>query len=275
MQFDGSAGTDTAAQTVIDRAVLETIRSQRLRSTVGMDTALQQLHDTYSSISRTIARNIVDILEATPGVEHLPAAMSWTPTHPRFGWQIGYADFYATDALWLNEFDLALRFLKSDLTTSVSFRMFPTLNFDTHYSNPYPSHSVHLRGVFESIGRFLCELKLTPSSTRPDRTLLDETLVYITSEFGRSLPITRGSDHYPIHSAVLVNGLIHGNRMIGGIADGGLGAPVSLVEESGERSTRPPTARDVAATVMASFGIEGADAFLPGGYGVVEGIVPT
>ncbi len=273
--FDGLANGETASQTVIDRAILETIRTQRFRSTEGMDVALNQLYDTYSSISRTIARNIVDILEATPGVQYLPSVMPWTPSNPRFGWQLGYADFYATDQLWINEFDLALRFLKSDLTTSVSFQMFPTINFDSHYSNPYPSHSVHLRGVFESIGRFLCEMKLTPSPTRSDRTLLDDTLVYITSEFGRSLPITGGSDHNPIHSAVLVNGLIHGNRMIGGIAEGGLGAPVSVTEESGDRTTRPPTARDVAATLMACFGIEGAEAFLPGGYGVVEGVVPT
>jgi hypothetical protein len=51
--------------------------------------------------------------------------------------------------------------------------------------------------------------------------------------------------------------------------DSAFGVPVSVREEPGAREMRPPTARDVAATVYDCFGI---DQFISGGYGVVEGI---
>ncbi len=270
--FDGTP-TGQAELTVVEEAVLKAVRGRRGRVNAATDGAMGTLYDTYAGVSKTIARNIVDTLENTVGVEKLPLDIPWCPGRGRFGWQIGYADFYATDSLWANEFDLALRFLKSDLATSVTFRMTPTFGFDSHFSNPYPGHSTHLRGCMESIGRFLIEMKLTPSKSRPDRSLLDETLVYITSEFGRSAPISGGSDHNPTHTAVLANGLIQGNRMIGGIADNGLGAPMSITEESGEKSMRAPAARDVAATISAVMGLSTAEAFMPGGYGVPDGIL--
>ena len=36
---------------------------------------------------------------------------------------------------------------------------------------------------------------------------------------------------------------------------------------------RPPTARDVAATISAVMGLSTAEAFMPGGYGVPDGIL--
>jgi hypothetical protein len=271
-RFDGMPGEGTLPLTALDAASLQAIRGRRGRSSHGTDVVLEQLYDTYSAVSKTIARDVISILENTPGVENLPAAMPWTPNNPRFGWQLGTADFFFIDANVSNEFDLALRFLKSDLTTSVTFRMNRVINFDTHTGGPYDLHRKHYCGVLETIGRLLAEMKLTPSPSRPDRTLLDETLVVITSEFGRTYPITGGSDHNPIHSTVLVNGLIQGNRMIGGVAENGLGSPVEIIEETGTRTTRPPSARDVAATIMSCFGMTLQEAHLTGGYGFVDGI---
>lgn len=270
--FDGTVNGQ-AELTIVEEAVLKAVRGRKGRVNVATDSALAKLHDTYAGVSKTIARNVVDLLEKTVGVEKLPTDIPWCPGRGRFGWQIGYADFYASDSTWANEFDLALRFLKSDLATSVTFKMTPTFGFDSHFSNPYPGHSIHLRGAMESIARLMIEMKLTPSKSRPDRSLLDETLVYVTSDFGRSFPISGGSDHNPIHAAVLANGMIQGNRMVGGIADNGLGAPMAIIEESGEKSMRPPSARDVAATISAVMGLTTKEAFLPGGYGVADGIV--
>ena len=273
VNFDGTPNGQ-AELTVIDDAVLKAIRGRRGKVNVATDGVLGRLYDTYAGVSKTIARNIVDILNRTPGVEKLPMSIPWCPGHGRFGWKIGLADFYATDSTWRNEFELALKFLKSDLTTAVTFKMSPTFGFDSHFSNPYPGHSTHLRGDMEAIGRFLIEMKLTPSS-KPGRSLLDDTLVYVTSEFGRSFPISGGSDHNPTHVATLVNGLIQGNRMIGGIAENGLGAATSITEESGAKSSRSPTARDVAATISEVFGLSSTEGFLPGGYGVIDGVVKT
>ncbi len=45
-----------------------------------------------------------------------------------------------------------------------------------------------------------------------------------------------------------------------------LGAPVSLLEESGEKVIRTPNSQDIVATVIRAFGLEpGKDFFIPGG----------
>jgi hypothetical protein len=272
--FDGTPEAMGLPLTTVEAAVLPQIGALRGHSTTGTDRALEQLYGGYAGLSRTLARDIVDIVSRTPGVEHLPDAMPWAPTSPRFGWQIGYADFYASDATWEPNFDLALRMLKSDLTTAVSFRLPMTFPFDSHFTNPFGGHGNHLRGAFESIGRLIAEMKLTPSTLQAGATLLDDTLVYVTSDFGRTFPISGGSDHNPMHSAVLVNGRIQGNRMVGGYLESSLGRPIELVTgEHGETEMRPPTARDVAATIYACFGMQAEhDYFIPGGYGVANGI---
>jgi hypothetical protein len=49
---------------------------------------------------------------------------------------------------------------------------------------------------------------------------------------------------------------------------------VPLIEESGTRVTRAPRSQDIAATVISAFGLEsGRDYFLPGGYGVFDGVL--
>ncbi|MCY1015775.1 hypothetical protein [Pyxidicoccus sp. MSG2] len=53
-----------------------------------------------------------------------------------------------------------------------------------------------------------------------------------------------------------------------------MGAPVTLVEESGQRVTRAPRSQDIVATAIRAFGLEpGRDFFIPGGYGVYDGVV--
>lgn len=272
--FDGTIGTETEQLTILDRAGGRAMRSLRGRSSEGTDRALERLYDTYASVSRTIARDIVAIIERTPGVEHLPERMPWMPANGRFGWSVDFDSITLHSELWESDIDLALRMLKSDMATSVSMLIHSPVDLDTHIGNPYPRHAAYLRGVMETIGRIAAEMKMTPSPSRPDRTLLDETLIYVTSEFGRSFPVSGGSDHNPMHSAVLINGLIQGNRMIGGYRDSPLGVPVAIREEAGDAAMRQPNARDVVATLYSCFGMEpGVDFFIPGGYGVVEGVV--
>ena len=53
-----------------------------------------------------------------------------------------------------------------------------------------------------------------------------------------------------------------------------LGAPVPIIEGSGEKVTRPPTSQDVAATVIRAFGLQpDKDFLIPGGYGEFEGAI--
>ena len=146
-------------------------------------------------------------------------------------------------------------------------------SFDTHSQNGPQIHTNHLHIAFESIGRMLLEMDLTPAGN--GKTLLDDTLVYIYSDFGRTFP-RFGSDHHPATCAVLVGGGVNGNQMLGGydetLSGTPLGAAVDVISEDGIRETRMPKSQDVAATVMRAFGLQpGRDFFLPGGYGVYDG----
>jgi hypothetical protein len=277
--FDGLSMGENIGLTRTDAAALSATRASRGRSNAATDRLLEQLYDAYSDTSRMLAADVVGQIEMQPGVHQLPERMSWAPEYSRFGWEIPGNNAIANDQTWGTEFDLTLKLLQSDMATSVSFWLPAMHNFDSHSATDYFLHNSHLRGAMESLGRLLIEMKLTPSKSRPDRTLLDETLVYITSDFGRTFPIAGGSDHNPMHTAVLVNGMIQGNRMIGGYRENSLfGIPVAIREEDGNHAMRPPTARDVAATIYDCFGLQGApgtDYFLPGGYGVVEGISPV
>lgn len=276
LAFDGKDAGKNIGLTAVDRAVLADLRKLRGKSSKGTDAALESLHDSYRNLSATLARDVVSVLQKTPGVENLPDSMPWSPGESRFGWRIGYADAVASDGTWAEELDMTLKLLKSDLATSVTFRCngLNQFNFDSHYANPFQPHGNNLRGVLEVIGRLLIEMKRTKSTLRPGKTLLDDTVVYICSEFGRTFPSGGGSDHNPMTSAVLVGGEIKGNRMFGGYDDSSLvGQPLDLIEESGDKAKRAPRATDVIATILNTFGMApGTDFFLPGGYGVVAGL---
>ncbi len=271
--FDGAARAGVVPATATDAAVLAAIRARRGQSTTGTDALLSRLYDNTQSASKTLARDVVRTLDATQGYQYLSA----NPRYPR-DWTacIGYADACGSGAS-MGNYELALRLLKSELATCVTLRgtSFNNFSFDTHTANGVQIHTNHLHIAFEQIGRLLLEMSLTPISG--GRTLLDDTLVYVYSDFGRTFPKT-GSDHHPATCAVLAGGGIRGNQLVGGYdetMDGSpMGAPVPLLEESGARVTRAPRSQDIAATVISAFGLEsGRDYFLPGGYGVFDGVL--
>lgn len=265
-------GSGAAPLTAVDRFVLESTRNLAGRSSAGTDDQLEQLYGSYVGISKALAKDVVSLVESTPGFEHLTSQHpSWMPNETLLGWRIGYADAVASGNTWRSNFDLALRFLKSDIASSVSVRTsgLGQFNFDTHYANPYRPHSEHLHGVMESIGQLLCEMKQTPGS-EAGKSLLDETLVYIHSDFGRTF---RGSDHNPMTTAILVGGGIRGNQMYGGFDQGPNGIPVTVREEDGRVVQRPLKSQDTIATILTAFGMHmGEDFFLPGGYAEVVGV---
>jgi len=273
--FDGRAGMGTVPLTSTDRYALASTTARRGVSNAGTDALLERLYDTYKGASRTVARDILNILGTVRGYEHLAMRDMQYPTN----WTacIGSADVCGSGASLAN-YDFALKLLKSNLVTSVSLRATSISNnsFDTHSSNGVQIHTNHLRIAFEGIGRLLIEMSLTPGAEM-GKTLLDETLVYVFSDFGRTFPKT-GSDHHPATCAILAGGTIVGNQMVGGYDEtqngSPMGVPVPLVEEDGSTATREPKSQDIAATVLHAFGLEaGHDYFLPGGYGHYAGVV--
>lgn len=280
LDFAGDPTGKQSRLTRVDARLLKDIRKLRGLSTSGTDVALEQLYNAYQVASKTLALDVVAKLSATRGIERLPATIPWTNWR-RFGYRVGYAD--GTEAAgWSPAFELTLKLLKSDLATAVSLWVPGT--FDHHDPPAAPQQIPHLRGSFEIIGQLMLEMMMTPSPSQPGKSLLDETLVYVFSEFGRTLSTPfGGTDHHPATTAILVGGGVQGNRMIGGYDEATpngrspLGVPVDIIDiesSASHMSRRVPIAADVAATIYRIFGLEaGRDFFIPGGYGEIAGVV--
>jgi hypothetical protein len=264
--FDGVPTGGTVPLTLVDRAVLDATRSVRGRSNRSTDEMLEQLYDTYKNASRVIARDVVSTLESIVGFEHTD-----------LGWTACLAGTCGGTA-GTGELDFALRLLKSNLTSSVTMRLTSINNtaFDTHGPDGPQNHPNHLRIAMELVGQMLVEMSLTPGSD--GGSLLDETLVYVYSDFGRTFP-KRGSDHHPATCAILAGGNLVGNQMIGGYDESmngsPMGAPSPITEIGSDAPTmRAPRSQDVAATVLHAAGLTPeVDFSIPGGYGVFSGVV--
>jgi uncharacterized protein (DUF1501 family) len=275
--FDGKPTGGTVPLTVNDQQILAAIRSRKGHSTSGTDALYQQLYETTQGVSKTIARDVLTQLDKTKGFEYLDKDPLYA------GGALATACIGSADTCGGvrsgGSFDFALRLLKSNLVTSLSLRATSIANtsFDVHFSGGATAQTSHLRIALEAIGQMLNEMSLTPASSGSG-SLLDETLVYIYSDFGRTFAHSGqdGTDHHPATCGILVGGNVNGNQMLGGYdetAEGSpLGAPVSIIEESGSKVVRTPTSQDIAATVIRAFGLApGKDFFIPGGYGEFEG----
>ncbi len=278
--WDGTSGPD-AKTTRLERFISD--RARRLAGKTGSTTdgLYRSIYESYRGYSSLLAKDIVSRLEATPDYEYVNTAGAHYPFWAENGF-MGYnlGSSVATGGSdVVTSTSLALKLLKSDLTTSISMLMPAGIYFDTH--NDSESHFPYLRATLEQLGRFLAELSLTPSSTA-GKTVLDDTLVLVMSEFGRTWNRTGGTDHWPTTSVIFAGGnsFLAPNRMVGGfntMANVGAGFPgymgenITMRAEDGRlmAQARPPQSRDVIFTALKMFGI---DAFLPGGPGDVVGL---
>lgn len=124
-----------------------------------------------------------------------------------------------------------------------------------HHSNIYGKNGSSLysqcRILDEGIDALLTDLATTPGVN--GGILLDETLVVIMGEFGRTVgPITAngGRDHSPRMSLVLAGGGVRGNRVVGRTDSVGYRA---TDYGSLGRDVRP---EDIAATIYSALGID-------------------
>jgi hypothetical protein len=288
--FDGTPA-GTIPLTNLERRALERTRALRGKSTKGTDTFLESVHDAYRGVSKALARNIADVLEVTRGVEHLTGHASFAGATPygsiggKYGWTYGLANYHATDAMFEPTFELMLRLFKADLASAVHLYM-PELYFDRHAGREgHIREFVDMRGGMDAIARLLGEMKRTvlPGG----KTLLEDTLVVIFSEFARTwasgttaADFLYPDDHWPVTSVTLVGGGLAGGREVGGYDLTGFnygprGLPVEILEEDGQTSRRPPMAADVTATILRVMGLGIHDFFIPGGYGEIVGVRAT
>ena len=108
------------------------------------------------------------------------------------------------------------------------------------------------RALDTGLANLLADLASIPGSG--GKSKLDETLIVVKGEFGRTIGnITgqRGRDHYFVHSALVAGGGARGGRVLGQTTTDG-----AYVEDPGWSTGRPVFAEDFAATIYSALGID-------------------
>ncbi|MCS6884851.1 MAG: DUF1501 domain-containing protein [Acidobacteriota bacterium] len=147
---------------------------------------------------------------------------------------------------------IARNILKANLGT----RFIEIINggWDHHQSIYDRTQGIYLRAqqLDTAVAALIADLASTPSKT--GKSLLDETLIVMMGEFGRTpgaLNNQSGRDHYLQMSAVLAGGGVKGGRVIGKTSDDG----AYTVEYGWQRNVliRP---EDVLCTIYSALGID-------------------
>jgi hypothetical protein len=276
--FDSRPMLEPIDTNTIDEHVLA--RSRRLFGTVNAGTSgfYQEFYDTYATVSKQLALDLVTRLEQTPGWEHFTptwAVPSGGP--PPYGVKFGLANGSDSGAGWNDDFQLALKLFKADLCSAISLRVTGVegFDFDTHDGQTGPNRQfLQVRALLEIVGRLMHEMAATP--VEGGKSLLDDTLVLVFSEFSRTWPGT-ACDHWPATSLLMAGGGILGNRQIGNFdlevsSYSPLGVPIPLRDEGGDLQERPPRSADVVYTALQILGVE--DFFIPGGPAEILGVRP-
>lgn len=156
--------------------------------------------------------------------------------------------------------DLAVRALETGLSSAVSLSS--GVMFDTHTHNDTQG-ALH-EDLFTTLELLLRDLD-GRSGVDGGRTLLDETLVMVTTEMGRSplMNAEGGKDHWPWASAMLFGGGLRGGQVYGATDDGFQGVPVDLGSGLPSDAGEILDHGHVAAGVLSFFGID-SERWLPG-----------
>jgi len=132
-----------------------------------------------------------------------------------------------------------------------------TLGGWDHHSNIYAktgsSLYTQMKTFDPAYAALLADLAGSPGS-QAGKTLLDETLVVVLGEFGRTVGLLnaqQGRDHYLRMSVVFAGGGVKGNTVIGKTDDKGANAV-----EFGIAANRDVRPEDVASTIYSAIGID-------------------
>ena len=129
-----------------------------------------------------------------------------------------------------------------------------------HHGNIYKensrNHPVLIRELDVAFANLIKDLDAIPSKTQTGKTLLDETLVIVMSEFGRTPgPISetrKGREHYmQVHAGIVAGGGTKRGAVIGRTDEHG-----GKIVESGWSAKRPIYMEDIACTIYSALGID-------------------
>jgi uncharacterized protein (DUF1501 family) len=108
------------------------------------------------------------------------------------------------------------------------------------------------RQLDPALANLIADLAVMPAEN--GRTRLDETLIVMKGEFGRSvgsLTELQGRDHYGVHFALFAGGGIRGGQVLGQTTKDG-----RYIEDPGWSEGRPVGVEDIAATIYSALGID-------------------
>jgi hypothetical protein len=277
VDFQGNPLANPIGTNDMDERALADMRALAGTTNSATDAFYERLYNTYQGVSKQLAADLVTTIEGTPGAEFNAVPYWISDNWSYFGTSIGQGVSSDSGGTWKDDFDLALKLLKSDLTSAISLYApgIKDFYFDTHGAG-HTVHLPYLRSAYDVIGRLLAEMKSTPIGG--GKTLLDDTQVLIFSEFSRTWPKSGTCDHWPTTSVCFAGGNVAPNRMIGGY-DLSVGSPtnigftgksISLINEGGTPLQRPPISADVVYTVLDLMGLN--NVFIPGGPGRIVGV---
>ena len=129
-----------------------------------------------------------------------------------------------------------------------------TLGGWDNHQNIYTANGIYRPAGQLDVGlaNLIEDLAIIPGSN--GNTLLDETLIVVKGEFGRTvgnITSQQGRDHYFVHSTLIAGGGVRGGRGLGKTTSDG-----AFVEEPGWSEDRPVHAEDIAATIYSALGID-------------------
>jgi hypothetical protein len=276
--FNGSsAGAGFNLNPIEDRT-MRRLRELKNRHSPATENYLEQMHNSLVGVSRVLARDVANAVQLAQGVQYLQRP-SWAPASGGY-FGVNYGSNVDAGTNWSDQFNLALKLLKSNVCSSVAVGLRGANNFffDAGHTENHPKSFFQARIIFEVIGRLLAEMKATPGPT-PQKSLLDDCVVLVISDFARTLPkASTSSDHWAANSVLIAGGGLSTNKTIGGYivparppdkVIGHDGKPVAILESTGIVN-RVPRSADVITTVLSLLGV--SNVRIPGGNGVIQGV---
>jgi Protein of unknown function (DUF1501) len=125
-------------------------------------------------------------------------------------------------------------------------------NHQSIYATNVPSIYTPARQLDAGLANLIADLATMPGSN--GASLLDETLIVVKGEFGRTvgnLTDLQGRDHYFVHFALFAGGGVRGGLVMGATTRDGM-----FIEDPGWSEGRAVGSEDVAATIYSALGID-------------------
>ena len=162
-----------------------------------------------------------------------------------------YVMDFTTDGTVANQAEVAVDALAVGLSRCVSlaYPLSGGLSWDSHGDND-ETQATLFEGLFGGLQQLMALLRATPGTV--GTTLADETVVVVQSEMGRTpqLNPTRGKDHWPYTSMMLLGPGLTTNRVIGGLDDRYVGQLVDLDTAEVDAGGRTLSAEAVGAALL-------------------------